>query len=305
MKLLPVFFILLSTLWLSGCSNLTSLLFYPQSQYLRTPTDLELEYEQVEIKAEDGTELVSWFLPGQEPLFQRSQLQAFQSAQVPHTARVPHTAQQQPPIVLFLHGNAENISTHIGSVYWLPEQGVDVFLLDYRGFGHSKGSPFIPAVFQDVEASLIWLRQRFPERRVYILGQSIGAAIATTSMAMFKDEYEISGLILDASLTGYQDIAQEVLGRSPITWIAWPLAWLLPTKWDPLDYIEQISPKPILMFHSQADAVLPYDSGRALFEQAKEPKAWYESKGGHIQSFNYQEYRDVLLDFIILEKPLR
>lgn len=278
MRSLPVFFILLSTLWLSGCSNLTSLLFYPQSQYLRTPADLELEYEQIEIKAEDGTELVSWFLPGQ-------------------------VTRQEPPIVLFLHGNAENISTHIGSVYWLPEQGVDVFLLDYRGFGHSKGSPFIPAVFQDVEASLIWLRQRFPERRIYILGQSIGAAIATTSMAMFKDEYEISGLILDASLTGYQDIAQEVLGRSPITWIAWPLAWLLPTKWDPMDYIEQISPQPILMFHSQADAVLPYESGRVLFKQAKEPKFWYESKGGHIQSFNYQEYRDVLLDFITQEKP--
>lgn len=294
MKSLPVFLILSTTLCLSGCSNLTSLLFYPQSQYLRTPTDLELEYEQVEIKAGDGTELASWFLPAQT-----SQLQTIQSN------KVFPAAQQEPPIVLFLHGNAENISTHIGSVYWLPEQGVDVFLLDYRGFGHSQGSPFIPAVFQDVEASLIWLRQRFPERRIYILGQSIGAAIATTSMAMFKDEYDISGLILDASLTGYQDIAQEVLGRSPVTWVAWPLAWLLPTKWDPMEYVAQISPKPILMFHSQADTVLPYDSGRMLFEQAKEPKTWHESQGGHIQSFNYQEYRDVLLDFLTLEKSSR
>lgn len=286
MRLFSVLFILFSSLFLSACSNLTGLLFYPQSQYLRTPTDIQLDYEDVIIQTSDGTELASWFLPAQRAFHDDKNVASANS--------------NKSPIILFLHGNAENISTHIGSVYWLPEEGVGVFLLDYRGFGHSQGTPFIPAVFQDVEASLIWLRQRFPERRIYILGQSIGAAIATTSMAMFKDKYSISGLILDASLTGYRDIAQEVLGRSPITWFVWPLTWLLPTKWDPIDYIAQISPKPILMFHSKDDRVLPYDSGLELFEHANEPKTWQESKGDHIQSFNFLDYRDALMNFLRL-----
>lgn len=285
MRVFLVVCILCSSVFLTACSNLTGLLFYPQSQYLRTPEDVQLDYEDVILHASDGTKLASWFLPAQDTS--------------PHFQNAPSN-NEKSPIILFLHGNAENISTHIGSVYWLPSEGVNVFLLDYRGFGHSKGTPFIPAVFQDVEASLIWLRQRFPERRIYILGQSIGAAIATTSMAMFKDKYSVSGLILDAGLTGYRDIAQDVLGRSPITWIAWPLTWLLPTKWDPMEYIAQISPKPILMFHSKDDAVLPYDSGLELFEQAKEPKTWQESKGGHIQSFNFLDNRDVLMDFLDL-----
>lgn len=268
---------------LVGCSNLTGLFFYPQQKYLRTPTDLNLSYENVKVVTEDGTDIYSWFLPAVET---STRLKEDTSAS---------------PIVLFLHGNAENISTHIGSVYWLPSEGVNVFLLDYRGFGHSKGSPFIPAIFQDVEASLIWLRQRFPERRIYILGQSMGAAIATTTMAMFKDKYDISGLILDASLLGYKNIAQNVLGRSPITWIAWPLTWMLPTQWDPVNFIAQVSPKPIIMFHSKDDTVLPYASGLKLYEQAHEPKAWYETKGGHIQSFNFIEYRDVVVAFLHLE----
>jgi alpha-beta hydrolase superfamily lysophospholipase len=126
----------------------------------------------------------------------------------------------------FLQGNAKNISTHIGSVYWLPEQGVNVFLLDYRDFGRSLGDPAIPAIFQDVESFLPWLRERFPQCKIFIFGQSIGSAIATTSMALFKDEYQLSGLILDASLTDYRDITQEVTG----CWLLGPFTWLLPTQ---------------------------------------------------------------------------
>lgn len=267
----------LLTLLLNGCSNLTSLFFYPQQQYLRTPSDINLVYEEVKVKAVDGTELVSWFLPAVED----SKLA------------------DSSPIVLFLHGNAENISTHIGSVYWLPEEGVNVFLLDYRGYGRSQGEPYIPALFQDVEASLIWLRERYPDKKIYILGQSIGSAIATTSMALFKGQYDLAGLVLDASFTGYRDIAQHVTESSPLTWIMWPFTWLLPTEWDPSNHIAKISPKPILMFHSQNDGILPYELGRKLFEEGKEPKSWQESKGGHIQSFNFEEYRKILLQFLI------
>ncbi len=272
-KLTSISLVVLSLL-LSGCSNLTSLFFYPQKQYLRTPVDINLTFEEVKVVTDDGTEIVSWFLPALD------------------------TEQDDSPIVLFLHGNAENISTHIGSVYWLPEQGINVYLLDYRGYGHSQGQPYIPAIFQDVEASLKWLRSRFPERNIYLLGQSIGSAIATTSMALFKDEYNLSGLVLDASFTGYRDVAQYVTSSSVITWLMWPFTWLLPTQWDPVDYIAQISPKPILIFHSRGDGILPYSLGRELFEQAEQPKTWQESQGRHIQTFNFDQYREILINFL-------
>jgi fermentation-respiration switch protein FrsA (DUF1100 family) len=275
-KKCSVIFSLLCLMQITGCSNLTSLLFYPQQEYLRTPNDINLAYEQVSTLGADGTKLESWFLPAQT-----NENQAGDS-----------------PIVLFLHGNAENISTHIGSVYWLPKQGVNVFLLDYRGFGHSQGDPYIPAIFEDVESSLIWLRKHFPQRKIFILGQSIGSAIATTSMALFKDEYQLSGLILDASLTGYQDIAQEVTGSHVLTWLVWPFTWLLPTEWDPQKHIADISPSPILMFHSKTDPVLPYEMGLELYNMAQQPKQWRPSKGGHIQTFNFTEYRQEVIRFI-------
>lgn len=275
---IPAIVVVFFLLQLVGCSNLTSLFFYPQQEYLRTPNNINLAYEEVITNAADGTELHSWFLPAMETKNQNA----------------------DSPIVLFLHGNAENISTHIGSVYWLPEQGVDVFLLDYRGFGRSKGDAYVPAIFEDVESSLIWLRKRFPQRKIFIFGQSIGSAIATTSMALFKDEYQLSGLILDSSFTGYRDISQEVTGSHMITWPVWPLTWLLPTQWDPQNHIADVSPSPILMFHSKEDSVLPYEMGRELYDIAKQPKKWQPSKGGHIQTFNFIEYREILLSFLTL-----
>ena len=56
--------------------------------------------------------------------------------------------------ILFLHGNAENVSTHIGSVAWLPAEGFNVFLIDYRGYGLSEGVPTLDGLHRDVEAAI-------------------------------------------------------------------------------------------------------------------------------------------------------
>ncbi len=275
-KLFGVLLSLSFLLSVTGCSNLSSLFFYPQQQYVRTPHDINLAYEEVKTVTADGTEINSWFLPAVENGLENT----------------------ESPVVLFLHGNAENISTHIGSVYWLPEKGVNVLLMDYRGYGHSEGEPYLPAIFQDVESTLIWLRKRFPERKIFILGQSIGSAIAATSMAQLKDQYQLSGLILDSSFTSYRSIAQKVTASHVITWLVWPFTWLLPTQWDPVEYIADISPSAILMFHSKEDLVLPFEQGLELFEAAKAPKQWHTSEGGHIQTFNHEKYRKILLDFL-------
>ncbi len=116
-------------------------------------------------------------------------------------------------------------------------------------------------------------------------------------MALFKDEYQLSGLILDASLTDYRDIAQEVTGH----WLLGPFTWLLPTQRDPQFHIADISPSPILMFHCEADPILPSKLGLELYhsaKQPKQPKQWQTSKGGHIQTFNFVEYRQIFLSFL-------
>ena len=138
--------VLLLTALLSACTATTGLFFYPQTVWISTPADADLHYEDVWLKAADGTQLHSWWLPaqGEEP--------------------------DSGIMVLYLHGNAENISSHSRSIYWLPASGVSVLALDYRGFGASAGLALLPAVLQDVEAAAAWLRSRFPHKKLIVLG---------------------------------------------------------------------------------------------------------------------------------------
>jgi len=270
--------LLVLTLCLSACSNLTSLMFYPQTQYVRSPEDINLQYDSVALAASDGVALNAWWLPAQGK----------QRAVAGRT-----------PTVLFLHGNAENISTHIGSVYWLPEQGVNVLLLDYRGYGSSDGTPVLPDIFKDIEAATAWIQAEHPESPMFIFGQSIGASLAAYAVPELSRHYPVQGLILDAGFSGYRAVARDVTSRGILSAILlWPCTWLLPTDWDSEDHIADLSPVPLLMFHSPDDQTVPYHSGRRLFEAAAEPKRWVDSKGRHIQTFNFPDMRSELLKFL-------
>ena len=81
----------------AGC---TSLLFYPTADHVMTPDVIGLDYRDVTFTASDGTQLHGWFLPA---------------------------AEKPSGTIVFVHGNAENISTHIASVAWLPAEGFNVF----------------------------------------------------------------------------------------------------------------------------------------------------------------------------------
>ena len=85
-----LFLIGLLSVALSGCNGM---FFFPYRTQVLSPDELGLKYEDLYFPARDGTRLHAWFLPAES------------SAQ---------------GTILFLHGNAENISTHIMSVRWLP-----------------------------------------------------------------------------------------------------------------------------------------------------------------------------------------
>jgi hypothetical protein len=256
---------------LSGCGHL---LFYPSRQIVRTPLDLGLQYRDVELRAADGTQLAAWWL-----------------------------AAQGPPqgTVLFLHGNAENISTHIGSVYWLPAAGYQVLLLDYRGFGRSAGKPGLPAVFADIRAALAWLEREPGAQGVplYMLGQSIGASLggflAGSDPAI---RAQLRGVVLDAGFARYAWIAAEAAASSPLTWLLQgPAAWSMPDGYDLLDAVASISPVPLLLIHGTRDEIVPFRHAEALFAAAREPRFLLSYDGPHIGTFQDPGIRASVLRF--------
>ena len=183
--------------------------------------------------------------------------------------------------------------------------GYDVLLMDYRGYGRSEGSPDFPEVFLDVDAMYQWLEHYAREKQlpVFVLGQSLGAAISSVYFSQLPPEKRIyQAVALDAVFAGHREIAKDVLNRHVITWpLQFIVPLLLPTEYNPKDHVAAFSPTPLLLIHSTEDQIIPFQQGRTVFEQAAEPKFWVTSHGPHIATFGNLYYRRILLNF--LENP--
>lgn len=266
---LVLFGLLLS---LTACS---SLLFHPSRTMARTPAQLGLAYQDVYFDSTDGLRLHGWYLP----------------------------ARGRPiGTVLFLHGNAENISTHIFNVAWLPAKGFNVFLFDYRGYGLSQGSPSLAGVHQDFNAALHWLLKKpFAARRgVVVFGQSLGAGIGIYGVAHSDAKAHIRAVVAESALSSYRDIAREKLASFFLTWpFQWPLSLTLSDKYSPIYAIKDIKTIPILIIHGDRDPIIPLHHGERLYRAAVAPKQfWLVKGGGHIQAFTRPVLRQRFVDYL-------
>ncbi|MBE0483467.1 MAG: alpha/beta fold hydrolase [Bacterioplanes sp.] len=263
-------------LMVSGCSALTTVFFYPQSVWVQTPDDMSYPYSDVYLTTADGVQIHGWWLPPESSTSNGSS---------------PST------VVLHLHGNAENISTHFRSILWLVEQGAGVLTLDYRGFGASEGRALIPDVLHDVEAGVQWLQQQYPDASVWIVGQSIGAALTLTYAGRMASESVLAGVVVDAPFSGLGDVARYAVTQSWLGWVLWPWTWLLPQQWDAKQAIAKIR-IPVLVIHSAEDKIIPREQGWQLYQLLQSPSCWLESRGPHIASFAFADVREATWQFI-------
>ncbi len=242
MKRLLIPLLVLGALFLGGCS---SLLFYPEPVVQITPARAGLEYRDVTLTTADGVRLRAWWLP----------------------------AKKGVPVkgtVLYLHGNGGNLSWHLGGTWWLPAEGYQVLMLDYRGYGQSEGQPGLPEVYRDIDAAFAWLDQA-PEvkgtERV-LLGQSLGGALAIHYLAEHPQRQgQFKALVFDGVPASYRGIARHMLDGSWLTWpLQVPLSWLVPDDDSAIHSVARLSGAPMLFFHSIDDTIVPLENGIALAE---------------------------------------
>lgn len=264
--------LLVTTLLLSGC---TGVFFQPMQPWLRTPETVGLTYEDLRLPTTDGLTLSAWFLPSRPPA---------------------------KGTILFLHGNAQNISTHLASVYWLPERGFNVLLLDYRGYGASQGLPSVAGAQEDIDSAMRYLiaRRDLDPKRIVVLAQSLGGALGLHYLAHSDYRQHLRGAVIDSAFTGYRDIAGEKLRSSWLTWpLSWPLSLTVSDDYRPLDAAPKVAPIPLLILHGDRDEVIPVHHARQLFEAAREPKSlWIIDGAAHIQSLDIPRVRDRLVAWL-------
>ena len=122
-------------------------LYFPEREIFLTPGNVGLVYEDVFISTSDGVKLHGWFVPGKSDL-----------------------------TLLWFHGNAGNISRRVDNIALLHERlGANIFIIDYRGYGRSEGSPSEQGLYLDAEAAIDYLRSRedVKDDRLVLFGRSL------------------------------------------------------------------------------------------------------------------------------------
>jgi len=264
--------IIMIVLFISACSKI---IFRPNRIRYNTPEQLGLRHRNVIISINENERLHGWFLL---------------------------STNEPKGTVFYLHGNAQNISAHINNVSWLPEKGYQVFLLDYRGYGCSSGSPNISRALQDISAGFDWLfnQSQVKELPIYLLGQSLGASLGAYFIGTrHQVKNRLAGVILDAGFANLRTIVREKLGEFWLTWpLQYPLSWLFANKYNADKVIQNISPIPLLIIHSIDDKVIPPSHGRKLYELAGQPKYYMETEGMHISTFKSNDNRQQVVEFM-------
>lgn len=114
--------------------------------------------------------------------------------------RPPMGRRQRNLTVLMFHGNAGNIGHRVPIAKALQDTlHCNVFMLEYRGYGMSTGTPDEAGLKIDAQTGLDYLRQR-PETRdtkIVVYGQSLGGAVAINLVATNQEEGDVSGLVLE------------------------------------------------------------------------------------------------------------
>jgi pimeloyl-ACP methyl ester carboxylesterase len=149
--------------------------------------------------------------------------------------------------------------------------GHSTFIVDYRGYGRSSGTPSEEGTYRDAEAAWDYLRQARSVRQqdLVIAGESLGGGVATWLAARVAPR----ALLLFSTFTSVNDLGSEIY-------------WFLPVRlinrigYDNLRNLERIH-APLFIAHSRDDEIVPYAHGRRVFEAAREPKEFLEMRGSH------------------------
>lgn len=211
-------------------------------------------------------------------------------------------ADERRRTILYCPGNAANRVRRVSSLEILSEQGSEVFLFDYRGYGDNEGSPTEEAIASDLRQIWNWLtkEQGIPPGEIVIYGQSLGGGVAIRLVSELAAEgVQPAGLVLVATFSSMVDAAKNRFG-----WL--PVDWLLLDRYPSENRIQRIS-CPILHLHGDRDRIVPLPLGRKLFRNAParsasgEEKRFVELAGaGHnnILRVAREKYRREILQFL-------
>ena len=154
-----------------------------------------------------------------------------------------------PSAVVYFGGNAEDVSQSLPTLAAaFPDRAL--YLMNYRGYGGSSGTPSEAALVAD--ALQLFDRVRAQHANIVVIGRSLGSGVAV-QLATARPAQR---LVL---VTPYESLQALAAGQFPYV----PMRWLLRDKFESGRYAATIT-APTLLIAAEHDEVIPRSSTDAL-----------------------------------------
>ncbi len=154
-----------------------------------------------------------------------------------------------PDALIYLGGNAENVSLNMPD-FSASFPGHALYLLHYRGYCGSSGSPSEEALFGDALVLFDQVHALHPN--VVIVGRSLGSGIAVRVASLRP----VARLVL---VTPYDSLLEIAALQFPYV----PVRWLLRDKFESWRYAPQVT-APTLIIAAELDEIIPRASTELL-----------------------------------------
>jgi len=163
-------------------------------------------------------------------------------------------------IILYFHGNSDNLVRWGEIAHFFNQYNFDVLIYDYRGFGKSTGKRNLDNLFSDAMVLYNDLLKTYDDDEIIVYGRSLGSGIASWLASKTNPKM----LILETPFYSLDDI-------NPFPYLLLPFEFLSNYAFPNYEYLKSVK-APIRIFHGTDDSVVPYTSGKRLYESVKSDK---------------------------------
>ncbi len=177
-------------------------------------------------------------------------------------------------VVLYFHGNRENINRYAKYVPNFTKHGYEVWMMDYPGYGKSRGKRKEERFYTDASAIYKLAANKVSGDSIIIYGKSLGTGVATelASRVICKQ------LLLE---TPYYSMASLAATHVRI----YPTESIVNYKFPLFKFITEVK-APITIFHGTGDDVIPYKNAILLKSLLKKTDVFVTIQNGEHNNLN-------------------
>lgn len=197
-----------------------------------------------------------------------------------HMLRFMPDSAEPKGLVVYFHGNMENVNHYADAVTVFTRKGFEVWIPDYPGFGKSRGEMEERKLYRMADQVLKLAASRFGKDSIILYGRSFGTGIASYAASTGRGRL----LILESPYYSIPSLFRKYL-------FMYPLGRILDFEMPVWKYLQQTG-CPVVIFHGKSDGVIPFD-GTVRLKKFLKPGDDFITipKGSHNDLSSFPEYQ--------------